>query len=71
VATEYAGLDASVETVEHICHEVQDLMAKAHSMLDCVRDVSIPESMSITTAGIINALALKESGEDQLITVVC
>jgi hypothetical protein len=39
-------------------------MAKAHSMLDCIQDVSIPESTSITTAGIIDALALKESGED-------
>jgi hypothetical protein len=67
---EYAGLDASVEIAECISHEVQGLMAKAHSMLDCVQDVSIPESTSITTAVIIDALALKESGEDQLITVV-
>jgi hypothetical protein len=45
-------------------------MAKAHSMLECVRDVSIPESMNITTVGIIEGLMLKEDGEDPLVAAV-
>jgi hypothetical protein len=69
-ATKYADLDSSVETAERVCQDVQSLMAKAHSMLECIRDVSIPESTSITTAGIIEALALKEDGEDPMVAAV-
>jgi hypothetical protein len=68
--TEHIDLDASVETVERVCQEVRGLLAKAHSMLERMLDVSIPESTSITTAGIIEALALKEGGEDQLVAAV-
>jgi hypothetical protein len=39
-------------------------------MLECMRDVSIPESTSVTTGGIIEALALKKGGEDPLVAAV-
>jgi hypothetical protein len=39
-------------------------------MLERVRDVSIPELTSFTTAGIIEALALKNDGEDPLVAAV-
>jgi hypothetical protein len=67
---EHADLDASIETTEHVCQEVRHLLAKAHSTLECMRDVSIPKSTSVTTAGIIEALAPKEGGEDPLVTAV-
>jgi hypothetical protein len=67
---EYADLDASVETAEHVCQDVRILLAKAHSMLERVHDVSIPEPMSITTAGIIEALAPKKDDEDPLVAAV-
>jgi hypothetical protein len=54
---EPAGLDASIETAEHVCQEVRSLLANVHSMLERVRDVSAPESMSTTMAGILKALA--------------
>jgi hypothetical protein len=63
-------LDANIETPERVSQEVQGLLAKAHSTLECVQDVSIKESMSVTTAGIIEALALKEGGKDPLVAVV-
>jgi hypothetical protein len=68
--TEHTDLDASVKTVERVCQEVRGLLAKAHSTLERVLDVSIPESTSVTTAGIIEALALKEGGEDPLVAAV-
>jgi hypothetical protein len=67
---EYADLDASVETAERVCLDVRSLMAKAHSTLELVWDVSIPESTRITMAGIIEALTPKEDGEDPLVAVV-
>jgi hypothetical protein len=45
-------------------------MAKAHLTLERVRDVSTPESTSITMAGIIEALMPKEDGEDPLVAAV-
>jgi hypothetical protein len=39
-------------------------------MLERVQDVSAPESTSTTMAGILEALALKEHGEDPLVTAV-
>jgi hypothetical protein len=63
-------LDASVEAVERVCQEVRSLLAKVHSMLECVRDVSAPELMSTIMAGILEALALKEDGEDPLVAAV-
>jgi hypothetical protein len=41
-----------------------------HSMLECVQDVSAPESTSTTMTGILEALALKEDGEDPLVAAV-
>jgi hypothetical protein len=56
--------------MERVCPEVRGLLAKAHSTLERVRDVSIPESTSVMTTGIIEALALKEGGEDPLVAAV-
>jgi hypothetical protein len=67
---EPTGLDASVKTVERVCQEVQSLLAKGHSTLDCVCDVSAPESTSTTMAGILEAFTLRVDGEDQLIAAV-
>jgi hypothetical protein len=67
---EPAGLDASIETAEHVCQEVQSLLVKVHSTLERVRDVSAPESTSTTMAGILEALALKEGGKDVLVAAV-
>jgi hypothetical protein len=39
-------------------------------MLERVRDVSAPELTSTTMAGILEALALKEDGEDPLVVTV-
>jgi hypothetical protein len=39
-------------------------------MLERVWGVSAPESMSTTMAGILEALALKEDGEDPLVAAV-
>jgi hypothetical protein len=63
-------LDANIETPERVSQEVQGLLAKAHSTLERVQDVSIKESTSVTTAGIIEALAPKEGGEDPLVAAV-
>jgi hypothetical protein len=68
--TEPAGLDASIETAEHVCQEVRSLLAKVHSTLDPVRDVSAPESTSTTMAAVREALALTEDGKDPLIAAV-
>jgi hypothetical protein len=68
--TEPAGLESSIENVERICQEVQDLLAKARSMLDRVHDISAPESTSTTMAGVLEALSVKEDGEDPLVAAV-
>jgi hypothetical protein len=39
-------------------------------MLERVRDLSIPESTSSTISGILEALAVKEDGEDPLVAAV-
>jgi hypothetical protein len=67
---EPAGLESSIENAEHICQEVQDLLAKARSTLDRIRDISAPESMSTTMAGVPEALSVKENGEDPLVVAV-
>jgi hypothetical protein len=67
---EPAGLDASVETAEHVFQEVRSLLAKVHSTLDRVRGVSALESTSTTMASVLEALALREDVEDPLITAV-
>jgi hypothetical protein len=43
---------------------------KVHSTLDRVRDISAPESTSDTMTGVLEALALREDGEDPLIAAV-
>jgi hypothetical protein len=67
---EPTGLDASVETMEHVCQEVRSLLAKVHSMLDRIHDVSAQESTSTTMVVVLEALALREDGEDPLIVAV-
>jgi hypothetical protein len=67
---EPAGLESSVENAEHVCQEVRNLLAKVHSMLDRIRDISAPESTSTTMTGVLEALALREDGEDPLIAAV-
>jgi hypothetical protein len=49
---------------------VQNLLTKVHSTLDRVRDISAPESTSTTMTGVLEALALREDGEDPLIAAV-
>jgi hypothetical protein len=68
---EPAGLESSVGSTERLCQEVNDLLAKVRSTLDRVRDISAPESTSNTMAGILEALAVKENGEDPLVAAVC
>jgi hypothetical protein len=67
---EPAGLESSIENAEHVCQGVQNLLAKARSTLDRVRDISAPESTSTTMTGILEALSVKENGDDPLIVVV-
>jgi hypothetical protein len=67
---EPAGLESSIGSVEHLCQEARDLLAKVQSTLDHVRDISIPDSTSNTMAGILEALAVKVDGEDPLVVVV-
>jgi hypothetical protein len=50
---------------------MRNLLAKVHSTLDSVRDISAPESMSTTMTSILEALALREDDEDPLIAAVC
>jgi hypothetical protein len=68
--TEPAGLESSVGNTERLCQEVRDLLEKVRSTLDRVRDISAPESTSSTMAGILEALAVTENGEDPLVAAV-
>jgi hypothetical protein len=67
---EPAGLESSVGTAERLCQEVCDLLAKVRSTLARVRDMSIPDSISDTMAGILEALAVRPDGEDPLVVAV-
>jgi hypothetical protein len=67
---EPAGLESSVGSTERLCQEVHDLLAKVRSTLDRVRDVSTPESTSNTMASILEAMVVKEDGEDPLVAAV-
>jgi hypothetical protein len=69
-ATEHADLDTSVKAAERVCQEVRSLLAKVHSTLERVRDVSIPESTSTTMVSIIEALPPKGDGEDPMVAAV-
>jgi hypothetical protein len=65
-----AGLESSVGTTECLCQEVGNLLAKVRSTLARIRDTSIPDSISDTMAGILEALAVKPDGEDPLVAAV-
>jgi hypothetical protein len=67
---EPAGLESSIGNAERLCREVSDLLAKVRSTLDRVRDISAPKSTSSTMASILEALAVKEGGEDPLVAAV-
>jgi hypothetical protein len=67
---EPAGLESSVGNAERLCQEVRDLLVKARSTLERVRDLSVPESTSSTLSGILEALTVKEDGKDPLVAAV-
>jgi hypothetical protein len=67
---EPAGLESSVGSAERLCQEVSDLLAKVWSTFHRVHDISTPESTNNTMAGILEALAVKEDGEDPLVDAV-
>jgi hypothetical protein len=67
---EPTGLESSVGNTERLCQEVRDLLVKVRLTLDRVRNISAPESTSSTMAGILEALAVKENGEDPLVAAV-
>jgi hypothetical protein len=67
---EPAELESNIGNIERLCREVRDLLANVRSTLDCVRDISAPESTSSTMAGILEALAVKENSEDPLVAAV-
>jgi hypothetical protein len=67
---ELAGLKSSVGRAERLCQEACDLPMKVRSTLDCVGNVSIPDSTSNTMAGILKALVVKANGEDPLVAAV-
>jgi hypothetical protein len=67
---EPAGIETSVGDAERLCQEVCDLLVKMRSTLKRVRDLSVPESMSSTISSILEALAVKEDGEDPLVVAV-
>jgi hypothetical protein len=70
VMKEPTGLESSIGSTERLCQEASDLLTKVRSTLDCVRDISAPESTSNTMAGILEALAVKEDGKDPLVAAV-
>jgi hypothetical protein len=67
---EPAGLESSVGLAECLSRQVGNLLARVRSMLVRVRDTSVPDSVSDTIAGIIEALAVKADGEDPLVAAV-
>jgi hypothetical protein len=70
MTSEPTRLESNVEATEHVCQEVQNLLARAQSTLDHIRDISALELMSTTLTGVLEALALREDGEDPLIAAV-
>jgi hypothetical protein len=67
---EPVGLESSIGDAERLCQRVNNLLAKVRSTIDRVRDISAPESTSNTMVGILEALAVKEDGEDPLVVAV-
>jgi hypothetical protein len=68
---EPAGIESSVGLAERLSREVVNLLARVQSTLVRVRDTSVPDSVSDTMAGILEALAVKADGEDPLVAAVC
>jgi hypothetical protein len=64
---EPAELESSVSIVERLSREVGSFLAKVRSTLIRIRDTSIPDLVSDTMAGILEALAVKPDGEDPLV----
>jgi hypothetical protein len=67
---EPAGLKSSVGITECLSQEVGDLLARVRLTLVRVRDMSVPDSINDTIAGILEALVVKSNGEDPLVAVV-
>jgi hypothetical protein len=67
---EHAGLESSGGTAERLSQEVSSFLAKVRSTLIRIRDTSIPDSVSDTMAGILEALTVKPDGKDPLVDVV-
>jgi hypothetical protein len=67
---EPVGIESSVGLAERLSREVVNLLTRVRSMLVRVRDTSIPDSISDTMAGILDALAVKADGEDPLFAAV-
>jgi hypothetical protein len=67
---EPAELESSVGLTERLSQEVGNLLARVWSTLVRVRDTSVPDSISDTIAGILEALAVKSDGEDPLVAAV-
>jgi hypothetical protein len=67
---EPAGIETSVGLAERLSREVVNLLTQVCSMLVRVRDTSVPDSISDTMAGILEALAVKADGEDPLFAAV-
>jgi hypothetical protein len=67
---EPAGLESSVGIAERLSREVGDLLVRVQSTLVHIRDTSVPDSISDTIAGILEALAVKSGGEDPLVAMV-
>jgi hypothetical protein len=63
---EPAGIESSVGLAKRLSREVVNLLARVRSTLVRVRDTSVPDSISDTMAGILEALAVKADGEDPL-----
>jgi hypothetical protein len=70
VRREPAGIKEGIGDAERLCQEARDLLVKTRSTLEHVRDLSILESTSSTISGILEALAVKEDGEDPLVAAV-
>jgi hypothetical protein len=67
---EPSGLESSIGGTERLCQDARDLLEKVRLTLEWVHDISVPESTSNIMAGILEALAVKEDGEDPLVAAV-
>jgi hypothetical protein len=67
---EPAELESSIGLAEHLSREVCNLLARVRSTLVRVWDTSVPDSISDSIAGILEALAVKADSEDPLVVAV-